>query len=66
MEKIAFTQDGIFQAQSCNKWMQLWYAFKDEIEKLPKWAQRILFDDIKTAVQNRIAVIQKTGEKPKF
>ena len=66
MEKLVYTQGDICHEQPCNKWMQLWNAFKDELEKLPVWAQRILYDDLKTAVQNRITVMHKTAEKTKF
>jgi hypothetical protein len=41
------------------KWMKIWSYFQEQIATLPLWAQDILIDDINTAVQSRIAVLQK-------
>ncbi|MCW4025744.1 MAG: hypothetical protein NWF01_12060 [Candidatus Bathyarchaeota archaeon] len=41
------------------KWMQIWLCFQQQIATLPPWAQDTLLDDINTAVQSRIVVLQK-------
>ena len=45
------------------QWMQMWCTVEGQFANLPTWAQSVLFDDINTAVQNRIAVMQKIQEK---
>jgi hypothetical protein len=45
------------------KWMNIWSSFKEQFSVLPSYAQDILFDDINTAVQNRLVVMQRTQKQ---
>jgi nitrogen fixation-related uncharacterized protein len=45
--------------KSQQKWMHLWSMFKEQFSDLPKWAQDILFEDINTAVQNRLKIMKR-------
>jgi hypothetical protein len=42
------------------KWMQMWDSVEEQFTSLPIWVQNMLFDDITTAIQNRIAVMSGT------
>jgi len=45
------------------EWMNIWSSFKDQFSVLPSYAQEILFDDINTAVQNRLVVLQRAQKQ---
>ncbi len=63
MEKIGETQGKEQQETLRKQWMQMWHTVETQFVNLPAWAQSVLFDDINTAVQNRIAVMQKIQAK---
>ena len=63
MEKVGETQRKEQQEVLHKKWVQMWCTVEDQVVNLPAWAQSILLDDINTAVQNRLAVMQKIQEK---
>jgi len=63
MEKIGETHGKEQQDALRKQWMQMWCTVADQFADLPEWAQSILFDDINTAVYNRIAVMQKIQGK---
>jgi hypothetical protein len=41
------------------KWMHIWNKVEQRFKDLPEWAQDILLKDISSAVENRVAVMQK-------
>jgi hypothetical protein len=43
------------------KWIQIYSVNEADFSALPVWAQDILLEDIKTALQNRIVVIQRAS-----
>ncbi len=63
MEKIGETQGKEQQDALRKQWMQMWCTVEGQFANLPAWAQNVLFDDITTAVQNRIAVMQRIQGK---
>ncbi len=56
------TQKQAVQAVLFKKWVDMWSEFETEFTVLPKWAQEITLQDIGTAVQSRIAVMQKAAQ----
>ncbi len=39
-------------------WLKIWGKIGVRLLKLPKWMQEIVLDDINTAINNRIAVME--------
>lgn len=42
------------------KWMKIWEQNKSRLSKLPLEIQKIILDDINTAVKNRISAMERT------
>lgn len=40
------------------KWMQIWDQIGQRVLKLPAWMGDIILDDINTAINNRISVME--------
>jgi len=40
------------------KWMKIWEQIGSRILKLPPWIQDIILDDINTAINNRVSVME--------
>jgi hypothetical protein len=40
------------------KWMKIWDQIGNRVLKLPPWMQEIILDDIDTAINNRISVME--------
>lgn len=47
------------EKQAKKKWMKIWEQIGSRILKLPPWVQEIVLDDINTAINNRISVMEK-------
>lgn len=54
-------QKQVIRALLFKKWVDMWKEFENEFTGLPMWAQEITLQDIDTAVQSRIAVMQKVS-----
>jgi len=46
------------EKQAKKKWMKIWDQIGSRILKLPPWMQEIVLDDIDTAINNRISVME--------
>jgi len=46
------------EKQAKKKWMKIWDQIGSRILKLPTWMQEIVLDDIDTAINNRISVME--------
>jgi hypothetical protein len=46
------------EMQLRKRWMEIWDSFGKRILKFPKWMQVIILQDINTAIENRIAVME--------
>jgi hypothetical protein len=46
------------EKQAKKKWMKIWDQIGSRILKLPPWMQGIVLDDIDTAINNRISVME--------
>jgi len=46
------------EAAMRRKWMKTWQKLGERIQKLPKWMQNIVLEDVNTALRNRIAVME--------
>jgi len=46
------------EKQVKKKWMKMWDQIGNRILKLPPWMQEIILDDIDTAINNRISVME--------
>ncbi len=44
---------------NCSKWKQMLAECEQQFTELPKWAQKILIQDISETIQTRIATMQK-------
>lgn len=40
------------------KWMRMWEKLGKRVLKLPEWMQNIVLDDINTAINNRLAIME--------
>ncbi len=40
-------------------WLEIWRRIGVRLLKLPKWMQEIVLDDINTAINNRISVMEE-------
>jgi len=40
------------------KWVEIWERIGNRILKLPEWMQKIVLDDINTAIENRVAIME--------
>jgi hypothetical protein len=61
MSKIT-PQKQVVRAVLFKKWVDMWSQFETEFTGLPKWAQEITLQDIGTAVQSRLVVMQKAAQ----
>lgn len=43
------------------EWLMLWSRFSDRISRLPQSRQIILLEDLQTAIQNRLLVMERTS-----
>jgi hypothetical protein len=50
------------QAVICGKWLQVFDEVKPQFMELPVWTQEIIIEDMSTALQNRITVMQKANK----
>lgn len=55
-------QKQVVRAVLFTKWVEMWSEFETEFTGLPQWAQEITLQDISTAVQSRLAVMQKAAQ----
>jgi len=46
------------EKQAKKKWMKIWDQIGNRILRLPPWMQDIILDDINTAVNNRLSVME--------
>lgn len=46
------------EAELRKKWMQMWERLGERILTLPKWMQNIVFEDVNTAIKNRLAIME--------
>lgn len=46
------------EKQAKKKWVEIWEKIRNRILKLPEWMQKILIDDINTAIENRVAIME--------
>jgi len=46
------------EAAMRRKWMQTWQKLGERIQRLPKWMQNIVLEDVNTALRNRVAVME--------
>jgi len=48
------------------KLCRMWLEVGERIQKLPKWMQDIVLEDINTAIQNRVATMEmiQNAKKP--
>jgi len=46
------------EAAMRTKWMKTWQKLGERIQRLPKWMQNIVLEDVNTALRNRIAVME--------
>ena len=54
-------------AAARRKWLKIWEKVGARILMLPEWMQTILLEDVNTAVENRLAVMEmilKARRKP--
>ena len=53
------------------KWLETWEQLGSRILQFPKWMQKIILQDVETAIQNRVATMEmilasmKKKEKPR-
>jgi hypothetical protein len=45
------------------QWLQTWKEFEQDFSELPDWTQKIIIQDIKTALENRITAMKRAKQK---
>lgn len=44
------------------KWLEIWFELEDQIAKLPPNKQDALFEDMKTALKERLRIMETTKD----
>ena len=47
------------------KWREMWLELGERIFHMPKWMQDIIFEDVSTAIRNRVATMEMIQEHAK-